>query len=226
MKRSILNFLDLKPNEFILLGIMIIAVIFGYIIYFSYGGEAFAEGYAREDGIVESGTALALLLTGLFHLKRAIKLRGGSTLRPLLGGLFIGLLFLFGAGEEISWGQRIFGFGTPETLQHLNKQDEFNLHNLDIGGVSINKLIFSQLFSIVLIVYFFVVPWLYKSIHWIQQLIDSWHLPVPRMSQSLSFLILSLLIIGIPSDKKWELLEFVFAVTFLMVSIHPLNKHS
>jgi hypothetical protein len=46
--------------------------------------------------------------------------------------LGLALLFFFGAGEEISWGQRIFGFKTPESLAQVNKQDELNLHNLAI----------------------------------------------------------------------------------------------
>ena len=35
--------------------------------------------------------------------------------------------------EEISWGQRIFGFSTPEFLQSRNLQGEANLHNLFTG---------------------------------------------------------------------------------------------
>ena len=37
---------------------------------------------------------------------------------------------LFVAGEEISWGQRILGFATPDALAALNRQDEFNVHNI------------------------------------------------------------------------------------------------
>jgi hypothetical protein len=37
-------------------------------------------------------------------------------------------LFVF--GEELSWGQRLFGFGTPEPLQEINNQDEVTLHNV------------------------------------------------------------------------------------------------
>ncbi len=33
-------------------------------------------------------------------------------------------------GEEISWGQRIFGFDTPESIKELNYQEEFTIHNL------------------------------------------------------------------------------------------------
>lgn len=34
------------------------------------------------------------------------------------------------AGEEISWGQRILGFETPDALREVNRQDEFTLHNV------------------------------------------------------------------------------------------------
>lgn len=39
-------------------------------------------------------------------------------------------LLAFIACEEVSWGQRIFGFETPELLREDNVQGEFNLHNL------------------------------------------------------------------------------------------------
>ena len=42
-----------------------------------------------------------------------------------------GLGAFFVAGEEISWGQRIFGLSTPELLRQHNTQGELTLHNLD-----------------------------------------------------------------------------------------------
>lgn len=45
--------------------------------------------------------------------------------------LFMTALFFFVcAGEEISWGQRVFGYETPEEVLEVNEQGEFNLHNL------------------------------------------------------------------------------------------------
>jgi hypothetical protein len=38
-------------------------------------------------------------------------------------------LFVIGM-EEISWGQRLFGFATPERLAEANWQAEFNFHNV------------------------------------------------------------------------------------------------
>ena len=37
---------------------------------------------------------------------------------------------LFAAGEEISWGQRLFGIGTPRELASINGQGELNVHNV------------------------------------------------------------------------------------------------
>jgi hypothetical protein len=50
--------------------------------------------------------------------------------------LGLALFFLVCAGEEISWGQRIFGFGTPDAVAAHNEQDEFNLHNLRFEHLS------------------------------------------------------------------------------------------
>ena len=42
--------------------------------------------------------------------------------------LSVGIVFII--GEEISWGQRVFGWLTPESLQEINKQGETNIHNI------------------------------------------------------------------------------------------------
>jgi hypothetical protein len=33
-------------------------------------------------------------------------------------------------GEEISWGQRVFDWSTPESISELNAQNETNIHNI------------------------------------------------------------------------------------------------
>jgi hypothetical protein len=39
-------------------------------------------------------------------------------------------LLLFAAGEEISWGQRLFEIGTPPELASINSQGELNVHDV------------------------------------------------------------------------------------------------
>ena len=50
-------------------------------------------------------------------------------LPAVTAGFFV-LLLLFMAGEELSWGQRIFDFATPAAVASLNAQHEFNIHDM------------------------------------------------------------------------------------------------
>jgi hypothetical protein len=92
--------------------------------------------FAREDSFFECAGFLWLFLTSMsfFYLfyreKRDQKILGLKTSRNIFF-LLLGLLFFLGAGEEISWGQRILKFNTPE-IASSNIQKEFNLHNLPL----------------------------------------------------------------------------------------------
>jgi len=44
---------------------------------------------------------------------------------------FLGVGFLFVSLEEISWGQRIFGYSNPEYFSENNVQNELTIHNLN-----------------------------------------------------------------------------------------------
>jgi len=48
---------------------------------------------------------------------------------PGLLSLLAGLAVFFIAGEEIAWGQQIFGWQTPELFSEMNAQNETTLHN-------------------------------------------------------------------------------------------------
>ncbi len=88
------------------------------------------KALTREDYWVENLTAVWFLLAGLLLFVTARAER--SFLRRcvyILGGMAM----VFAAGEEISWGQRIFGFATPDFLMPLNAQKEFNVHNISYG---------------------------------------------------------------------------------------------
>ncbi len=43
--------------------------------------------------------------------------------------LAAGIFFII--GEEVSWGQRLFGWETPEALKAVNRQHETNIHSLE-----------------------------------------------------------------------------------------------
>lgn len=83
----------------------------------------------KEDSWVENFTAIWLFLAGLLLIVTAfLEHRVLPTYIYILGGIAL----LFGAGEEISWGQRIFEFHTPDYLKDINRQREFNVHNIGV----------------------------------------------------------------------------------------------
>jgi len=53
--------------------------------------------------------------------------------------------------EEISWGQRIFGWETPVAWKKLNLQNETNIHNLFNPYLSIFYITFNLLLGVLLI---------------------------------------------------------------------------
>jgi len=105
----------------------------------------------EEERPIELLGALSLLACAvmLALLWREERRQDGPRARRLVCLGLAGLFFL-GFAEEISWGQRILGFGTPESLREINRQDEVNVHNLDVlsGALNANRLF--QLFWVAL----------------------------------------------------------------------------
>lgn len=88
-----------------------------------------------EDQLFEWATFLCFAVGTLVGLAVVLnRWRARDRLGIALYLLFT-LLMFFSAGEEISWGQRVVDFDTPADLLEINKQDEFNLHNI---GESLN----------------------------------------------------------------------------------------
>ena len=91
---------------------------------------------SREDGIVENLGALAFffasVLSFLVFLKSSNTKHLFFTIQTKRNYflLALALLFFICAGEEISWGQRLFGWETPASMKELNAQQETNIHNL------------------------------------------------------------------------------------------------
>ena len=88
----------------------------------------------REDAWVEHLTAVLFFSAGLIMFLTAA-LAGNGWRRWLY--TLSGLGLLFAAGEEVNWGQVIFGFATPDFWQAVNPGG-FNVHNSD--WVSANRL--------------------------------------------------------------------------------------
>lgn len=205
---------------------ILLILLFTIGIYFAQTDLNFFDTkYAQEDGLVEYATAFFLLFSGCLMLYRLFTLYKFKNILWKLGTLAIAIVFIFGAGEEISWGQRIFNVESSEFFIENNAQGETNLHNLVVGETKINKLIFSQLLTLVLIIYLIVTPILYKKLSAIKKLADTFAVPIVRWHHTAAFLIGTALLIFIPSDRKWEIYELAFSLIFLLIFLNPINKH-
>ena len=86
----------------------------------------------QEDGPAEWLSAICFILAGFISIR--IAFNRFRTDHPWQAALFIGIaaVMVFAGGEEISWGQRLFGWATPQELSDINDQQETNLHNIGI----------------------------------------------------------------------------------------------
>lgn len=109
-----------------------------YVLAATVGLLGLAAGAPRlyravtvEDALVEylgfAGLiAVGIVLARTARLERARGRAGRAILLALAAALFV-----WAAGEEISWGQRLFGIETPPSLLEINAQGELNLHNIN-----------------------------------------------------------------------------------------------
>ena len=204
---------------------LLLIVLFGFGIYFANTNlPYFDEVYTVEDGFIENGSAIFLLSSSLLLLYRLFKLFKHKDLFWKIGILAMSLVFFFGAGEEISWGQRIFNVESSQYFIENNAQGETNLHNLVVEDTKINKLIFSQLLTVVLVIYLIIAPFLYRKFDWVKKLANKFAVPIVQWHHTISFLTGTVLLLFISSNRKWEIYELAFSVIFLLIFINPFNK--
>ena len=87
------------------------------------------EAFADKEGPVEWLSFLFLLVGLLAFFLISVQTRG-KTWEFLVSLCFTGFILVI-AMEEISWGQKIFYWETPEFWRNINYQHETTLHNLN-----------------------------------------------------------------------------------------------
>lgn len=207
-------------------GLVVILGICAYgLVLLHWDKEAFLF-FIREDGFVEWLTVAELVIMSIFSfsMSRAFS-RSGQKDAAKRVWLFMGFLFLFGALEEISWGQRVLGIESPAWFLKHNKQGETNVHNLLFYGVNINKLVFGKVLTMLIALYLLFVPLLYRFSERFKNLMIRWGIPIAQNYQILLFIIVIVIIqlhIGL-AKKVGELLELCSCFLFLLILVHPSN---
>ena len=212
----------LSPVDRVLFSLALLSLI-ATVIYSSTNQAAFRNWFAIEDGPVEWGGTICLLLSSLVLLRNALSLMGKG--RPGAAALtgFYALLFFFASGEEISWGQRIFGWESGAFFTHANAQHETNIHNLVIGHIKLAKTLFGSGLTAVLLLYLVVLPFAYALISPVQRLANRLALPVPYARHAVVIVIASAVMVSVHMLYQWEVYETVFSMMALSIFLRPRN---
>ena len=211
-------------SEILVLGLVAVILLIGFVLVFT--NLPLFERYTVEDGFVEWLTVIGLLMGSYTCFVRAVQLRPYRSWLFITGCALLGLLLFFGAGEEISWGQRIFGIESSDYFKQNNTQGETNLHNLVVNGVRINRWVFSFFMTAFMAFYVVVMPMLYRNKKWMQRFVTYCGIPLPKIYQALAFVILFALTTLIPHEKRAELLEMGTAFLLFLIIRYPANTHT
>ncbi len=211
-----------------IIDIVVYALIIGFVAYgksqSNISLEAFLEA-TKEDGWVEYLTAFFLLLSAIVFAVRAKKAIQEKDKKKIFLNVLAAVVFIFGLGEEISWGQRIFSIQTGEYFSQHNYQGETNLHNLEIDGVDLNILIFSKLMFVALVGYFVVLPILTWKLKSIRKLVTDYGVPIPRLYHVILLLAINIYIpVFINMMKESELHELALTGIIFLVLINPAKR--
>lgn len=213
-----------KLSSFEIVVLCLVAIIIALGFIFIYTSLPLFERYIQEDGVIEWLTVLGLLAASVLSLYRGITLFRKKRWFFITTNLILGVLLFMAAGEEISWGQRIFGIETPAYFKEKNLQGETNLHNLKINGFEVNRIIFSYVLIGALVIYLAIFPLLYHRKKGMKNFIDSWGIPLPQLYQIIGFLAVFIITAFIPHGKRAELLECGAALLFYLIIRYPANK--
>lgn len=201
-----------------------ILVIIG-IISSNINVHWYENTYVVEDGFIENLTVVPLLIVFFYALKVLFKKEVKQKSWKFKSVWFIIALFsLFVAGEEISWGQRIFQIETPEFFQQHNAQNETNLHNMMIGEYKINKIVFSKMINISIAIYLLAFPYFFRKNKNFKVFLNNRGIPVAQNYQIIACIILFISILFIPTGKNAELLEGGICLLFMLIMLFPYNR--
>jgi len=94
-------------------------------------GKEVYKWFTGEDGAAENLQVLFFALAWILCFPVIARLwkAGAKLFAVMYLVLSLGLGFII--GEELSWGQRIFGWETSEEMKAINKQEETNIHNIE-----------------------------------------------------------------------------------------------
>lgn len=169
----------------------------------------------NEDAMLEYATATCFLVAAAASLWTALRTTGGT--RRLMCGV-IGLGFFVVGMEEISWGQRILGFETPDAIQGINRQGELTLHNV-VSGHLINDAI-----VVMILIWLVVSAVLWRKGRTEQLERSGW--PMASMATAGIFLVVAVMLHWSPRPRFQEGTEAFLGAAILVWTVERMVRYT
>ena len=217
------------------------------MVLFIFTGDKL-KFWVLEDGVFEYATAIWFLLASILFILLYVRSHTGNNFFILktkknIFYLLLGMLFFFGCGEEISWGQRLLNIDPPEKLKEINAQKEITLHNLyffsdEMDEYGNKKKTITSLFALSRLYVFFwflyciLIPIFNKASIKFSNFLKTLNLPIVPLGLGVLFLVNYLLsrVIGIINNSVTthsivEIKEANGAFIFFMISLYFIYRY-
>ena len=227
----------MSKNKWFYIIITSIIMFLSYILFFIID-KNMIDILTNEDEFFEDLTAFFFLCTSFLFFFRTYRNKENNKdfsliFRKNIFYIFLSFLFFFGGMEEISWGQRIFKFATPQIMKKINFQREFNFHNLRIfqgefeGGREKPEILlmftFYRMFCMFWLIFCIIIPILYKKNKRFFIFLNKINFPIVPLWLGIFFPI-NIFIVKIIEpfvyDSVHEAKEAIFSFLFFLVSFY------
>jgi hypothetical protein len=190
------------------------SILLGFLGAFAWLEAGNADLYyhiLQEDQAVEWASLWSFFTAGGFFVLAARRQHRATGAFPwfLLG---LALFCLFVAMEEISWGQRVFGYRPPDYFLAQNYQQELNLHN--IAGTKARLLAFRA----VILVYGIGLPFI-VLVPAIDRVLDRLAVVPPPIELTPSMLAMLWIHVEYPWKLTGEVVEGALGLGFLFAAV-------
>lgn len=213
----------IKWTEYI--SFFVILVIGIYSFYISNTDLAYFEtSLSAQGGLLEWATFVGLCLISFGYFYRVRVLRHFRDQKFLTMLFILGVFFTVCALEEVSWGQRVFGWVSHEVFRTKSGVLlETNFQNFLIA-LGMKHQTWNTFLRVILFIYLVVVPFVYMKSTNFKRIWDDYALPVPKATHIIVFAILLVLTILIPSSSNVQFAEFCLTWVLTALTLEPYNR--
>ncbi|TAL50891.1 MAG: tetratricopeptide repeat protein [Methylovulum sp.] len=210
----------MKDNASYATALFLVSITFGILAFYAVAAFYYPKLYiygTYEDLYGEWAQTYFFVATFIFSTLNAC--RKHSPYRWFFTMLAAASFYVF--MEEISWGQRLLGFGTPDFFHRESYQDEANIHNLLTGPVDVwTKTLLTYLIACGLVAYGIVFPLALKTDFNPALKLAKWGLPIPPTALIPDFLAAAILEIEPFAFNEAEIAELLVAIAMTYTALY------